>query len=149
MRHGRGAGIETGNGYLEDVPTRVLLEEARYQGARFARAEIDLVREELEEEARAFVRGAAMGAAGGTLLHASVFALATFGIALLSLWLPLWAAALIVAGALALVGVPMVAAGRARVRAVRLDRTLNEFKEGREWFRQTTHDMTVRRHARI
>lgn len=145
MRMQSRPGLRSGNGYLSEVPTRLLLEELKYQGARLARAEVEVVREEFEEEASKLARGATMVGTGGALLYASVLSLAVVGISLLALVVPLWAAALIVAGVYALVGWGVATAGRARVRAVRVESSLNEFKEDWEWFRQTTQDMRVQR----
>lgn len=138
----------SGNGYLREVPLGTLLDDLRFESARFARAEVDLVRDELEDEARGLVRGATAVGVGGALLHASVFGVGAFGIALLSLWLPVWAAALIVTGIFVLAGVSFAGAGRERIKAMNIHRTLNEIKEDREWLSRMTHDLKAQRRAR-
>lgn len=137
----------TGNGHLQEAPTRQLLEEFRFEGARFARAELDLVREELKKEARVAGKGASMAGAGGAVVYVALFCLAGTCIALLSLALPVWAAALIVTVVFGGVGAALVAAGRNRLKTVRPERTINEFKEDARWLRRTTHDIKASRHA--
>lgn len=136
-----------GNGHLKDASTRQLFEEFQFESARFARAELDLVREELKVEARVAARGAAMAGAGGAVLYVALFCLAATCIALLSLAMPVWGAALIVTAVFGLGGAALANAGKNRLKEVRPERTINEFKEDARWLRRTTHDIKASRHA--
>ena len=136
-----------GNGHFEQMPMQALLEDFRNEGARFARAEKELVREELREEAKKAGKGAGLAGAGGAVLYVALFCLAATTIALLALVLPVWAAALITTVLFAVVGAGLAAAGRKELKNVRPDRTINEFKEDARWLRQTMHAVKARRHA--
>lgn len=141
--------VETwvGNGHMAEMPTKALLDDFRSESSRFLRAEVEVIREDLQEEVRGAARGAAMAGAGGAVLYVSLFALAGTAIALLSLALPVWASALIVTGIYAIVGAALAAAGRKRLKTVRPDTTLNEFKEDARWLQRMTRDMKAQRHA--
>lgn len=137
----------TGNGHLQEASTRQLLEELRFESARFTRAELDLVRAELKEEAQAAGKGAAMAGAGGAVLYVALFCLAATCIALLALAMPVWGAALIVTALFGLVGAGLAMAGKNRLKQIRPERTINELKEDARWLRRTTHDFKASRHA--
>ncbi len=72
------------------------------------------------------------------LLHTCLLCFAAFLIGLLSLWLPIWAAALIITGVFAVVGAAFVLGGVARLKKVDLkpEETIETLKEDQEWLRK-------------
>jgi hypothetical protein len=104
------------------------------------RAEVRLARAELRQEVRTFGSSIRLLALGGLaalfalhfLLFAAVYALATF--------LQLWVAALIVAGAVALVAGVFGWLGMKRLRSVHSvpPRTASTIKESVEWIQQSS-----------
>lgn len=104
------------------------------------RSEVALAKREIAEDvgrgkgaAAALAVGCAVVLIGSHfLLWAVVYALA--------LWLPLWAAAAIVGGALLIGGAIAVSRGLSRWRAISFtpERTVATLKENAEWVRQST-----------
>lgn len=104
------------------------------------RAEVRLAKVEIREELGKAKSGAillaiggvAMALAVGFLLLAAVFALAT-------IW-PAWAAALTVAGGIAVIGGTLAALGASRIKDVHLppEKTVSSVKENIQWAKSRT-----------
>jgi len=103
------------------------------------RAEAQLAKTEIRQEAVKAIRGAVVGAIGavvglfgfGFLMLACVYSL--------SLLVPNWAAALIVGFILSAIGGVCCALGRERWQALhKPDRTIGEMKENVEWLKHPT-----------
>ena len=96
-------------------PLGDLFADLAHQTGTLVRQEVKLARVEMTEKLEVATRNAAVIAAGGALLHVAVLALATAAIALLSavFAMPLWAAALLTASTVALVGYALVRKGMA------------------------------------
>ncbi|WP_129336436.1 phage holin family protein [Cellulomonas endophytica] len=95
-----------------------LVSDLSEQGARLVRAEIDLAKAELVAKTKSLGTGAGILAAAGVVALYLVNVVLALMIIVLDEWLPLWAAALIVAGlllvvvlVLALVGIRVLKAG--------------------------------------
>ena len=100
---------------LAEQSVGALVSQASEQLSLLVRQEIALARAEMAQKAkRAAIGGGLFGGAGLTALFA-VQALTIAAVAALSLVLPLWAAALIVAGALLAVTGILAAAGRGEI----------------------------------
>lgn len=90
---------------MTDVKTRStgdasipeLINELSTQTARLVRDEVRLAQKEFQRAATRTGVGAGLAGAGGVLAFAGVLALTAAGIAALSLVLPVWAAAMVVA----------------------------------------------------
>ncbi|WP_029289907.1 phage holin family protein [Cellulomonas sp. HZM] len=99
-----------------------LFSEVAERTARLVRAEIDLAKAEISGRLQKLGTGGALIAAAAFFALYLLAAVIALAIIVLDLWLPLWAAALIVTGALlllvvvlALVGLSMVKKGRTPV----------------------------------
>jgi uncharacterized membrane protein YqjE len=102
---------------------------------QIVRAEVRLAKVELREELGKAKRGAVLMSAGGVALIASfgLFLLAAvYGLA--TIW-PAWVAALVVGGAVAVIGAGFAIAGRSQIRAVTLppEKTVATVKENFQW----------------
>jgi uncharacterized membrane protein YqjE len=104
------------------------------------RSEVRLAKFELREEAsRAKAAGVLLGAGGVTAGFAVLFLLVA-AVYALSLVVPNWAAALIVAAVLGIAAAVILSAGMQRVRRVHPapERTVETLKENVEWAKQQT-----------
>ncbi|MER5211669.1 phage holin family protein [Streptomyces sp. NPDC002838] len=93
-----------------------LVGQASEQLSRLVRQEVALAKEELAEKGRRAGRGGGLLGAAGAVGYAGLLALAATAAAALSLALPVWAAALIVAGVLFALAGLLAATGRAQLR---------------------------------
>ena len=93
-----------------------LVGQATEQLARLVRQEVALAKEELAEKGRRAGRGGGLLGAAGAVAYAGLLALAGTATAALSLALPVWASALIVAGVLFVIAGLLAAAGRSQLR---------------------------------
>jgi uncharacterized membrane protein YqjE len=103
------------------------------------RSEVRLAKTELREEAgKAKSAGILVG--GGVSAIFAVFFLLLMTVYALSRIVPDWAAALVVAGLMALVAALMLSAGRRRFKQVHPapERTVENIKENVEWVKQRT-----------
>lgn len=104
------------------------------------RDEVRLAKVEIAHELKSAARATAMLAAG------AILALFAFGMLLfaatwaLDNWLPLWAAALIVAAAVALVATVLIVVGKNRVSEInpKPEETVETMKENVQWVKQPT-----------
>ena len=93
-----------------------LVGQAGEQLSRLVRQEVALAKEELAEKGRRAGRGGGLLVAAGAVAYAGLLFLAAAATAALSLTLPVWAAALIVTGALFALAGRRAAPGRAQLR---------------------------------
>ena len=93
-----------------------LVAQATEQLSRLVRQELSLAKEELAEKGRRAGRGGGLLGAAGAFAYAGLLALAGTATAALSLTLPVWASALIVAAVLFLVAGVLAATGRSQLR---------------------------------
>ncbi|MBQ0830354.1 phage holin family protein [Streptomyces tagetis] len=93
-----------------------LVGQATEQLSRLVRQEIALARMEMAEKGRRAGRGGGMLGAAGALAYVGLIALAGAAVAALWLVLPVWAAALVVTGALFLIAGVLALVGRAQLR---------------------------------
>jgi hypothetical protein len=96
--------------------TGELVGRATEQLSRLLRQEVALAKEELTEKGRRAGRGGGLLGAAGAVAYVGLIALAGAATAALCLTLPVWAAALIVAGVLFAVAGVLAVAGRAQLR---------------------------------
>lgn len=85
-------------------------------GSSLIRQEIELAKTEMRENVSSMVRDGMGIAIGGALAFVGLLALVAAAILALALIMPAWAAALIVGGVLALIGMMMVMAGMRALR---------------------------------
>ncbi|MER5783154.1 phage holin family protein [Streptomyces mobaraensis] len=100
-----------------EEPVSALVSRASDQLAELVRAEMRLARAEMLEKGRSFGRGGGLLGGAGLVAYVAFMALAAAAVAALSLVLPVWAAALVVAGVLAVCAGMLAVAGRRRIRA--------------------------------
>lgn len=93
-----------------------LVHDATEQLSLLARQEVALAKEELAAKGRRVGRGGGLLGAAGAVAYVGVFALAGTAVAALALVLPVWAAALIVTGALFAIAGVLALTGRAQLR---------------------------------
>ncbi|QOV39146.1 phage holin family protein [Streptomyces ferrugineus] len=97
-------------------PVGELVAQAGEQLSLLVRQEVALAKEELAAKGRRAGRGGGLLGAAGAVAYAGLLFLAAAATAALSLTLSLWAAALIVTGALFAVAGLLAATGRAQLR---------------------------------
>ncbi len=131
----------------QQMPTKDLLASLFEQGKVLLKEEVRLAKEELRTEAKQV--GASAGAVGGgaVLLHTGALVFAGFLVAVLNLFLPLWAAALLVSALLIGVGAFLARGGVNKLKKTNLkpEETLQTLKEDKEWLRRTMHAGTSQR----
>jgi len=95
-----------------------LVHQATEQISQLVRQEAALAKAELTAKGKRAGRGGGLLGAAGALAYVGLFALAAAAGAALALVLPVWAAALVVAGALFLIAGLLALVGRAQLRQV-------------------------------
>jgi Flp pilus assembly protein TadB len=107
---------------------------------RIIRAEILLAKTELREEGRAAVTAGKGIAAGAICLHFGILFLLVAVVAFTSLYVPVWAAALIVAVLLMLAGWILIQSGKKRLETVEFapKRAIENIEENIRWVKQRT-----------
>ncbi|MDQ3263951.1 MAG: phage holin family protein [Myxococcota bacterium] len=134
---------------LQDAPAGELLSGMMEQGRRLMREEVRLAKAELREETREVGRDAAAIGGGGVLAHTGALVLAGAVVAVLSLLMPVWAAALITAVALLGIGGAIALSGYKKLKKVHGPReTVATLKEDQQWAKQTAHDAKLKLRAR-
>jgi len=119
-----------------------LLSELGDQARRLVRAEVDLAKSELREEATKFKASAGLLAAGGLVMLLGAIAFVCFAIAVLDTFMPLWLSALIVTVLLVGGGFLAVKAGLERMKHVhKPTRTIQTLKEDSQWASRTVQSM--------
>lgn len=101
------------------------------------RLELEAAKLDLKSEARRAAKGAAIAGAGGVALHLGALVLLFAAVWILSLWLDLWASALIVGAVVATVGAILLGAGRKQLQGLSAPtRALDETKQDVKWIRE-------------
>ncbi|MFE9168608.1 phage holin family protein [Streptomyces kebangsaanensis] len=97
-------------------PVGELVHQATEQLSQLIRQEMTLARMELAQKGRRMGRGGGLLGAAGAIGYVGLIALAGTAVAAISLALPVWAAALIVTGALFAIAGVLALTGRAQLR---------------------------------
>jgi len=115
-----------------------LLADLARQSTRLLRQEIALAKSEMTAKVAQLGIGAGELVAGALILYAGFLVLLAAAVLALILVVPPWAAALIVAGVVLLVGLGVVLKGRHDMRAETLvpGRTLRTLREDADWARE-------------
>ncbi|MEU6914208.1 phage holin family protein [Streptomyces olindensis] len=100
-----------------DEPVGELVQRATEQLSELVRGEMRLARAEMTEKGKRFGKGGGLFGGAGVLGFVTLQALAATAIAALAVPLPVWAAALIVTGVLAVATGLTALAGRKQVRS--------------------------------
>jgi hypothetical protein len=144
--------IARSNGHaLDSHSSKELVGELYDQAMRLVKDEVHLAKVEIRDEIKEAGRAGQMAGIGGYLLNGAFFVL-LFGCAfLLSVWLPLWASALIVGGICALVGGVVLSKGIHKFRhlEVKPRETLDTLKEDGQWMKSTMRDVKSRTRASV
>jgi uncharacterized membrane protein YqjE len=108
------------------------------QTSTLVREEVNLARTEMTQKAASLGKDAGMIGAGGVLALGAYFALVAALIIILDIWLPLWAAALIVAALLGVIGFVLIQQGLNAIKRVNLAprETIATLKEDAEWAKE-------------
>jgi Flp pilus assembly protein TadB len=143
---------QTGNGHVQTIseqPTTLLLKQFLDDARDLVQAEMRLAKNELREDAkRAQKAGIAIGV-GGVVLLVATFVVALALVYLLSLVVPLWAAAAIVGVAMVVAGAVLVKSGLGKLKDVKPKATLATLKEDGRWIKRTLSDIRSTRHEHI
>jgi Na+/glutamate symporter len=104
------------------------------------RSEIRMARTEMTDRAKKFSRAAVVLAAGVVLLAVAGALIIATATAALAVAIPVWAACLVMAVLLAIIGGGMAAAGRTRIRRANMKpvQTINSLREDVEWLKRQT-----------
>ena len=128
--------MESHEPQLEERPVPELLRQLSDQTTTLVRQEIELAKAEMAEKGRTAAPGLGMFGGAGIVALCAAGALAAFLVLLFSLFLPDWAAALIVGAALAAVAYVLVRQGKERVAEAGKpvpEQTIETVKEDVEW----------------
>lgn len=119
----------------EDRPLTALFGDLASETAALIRKEAELAKAEMSEKASQAMRGAISLAAGGAIALIGLVFLLWAAVYALALWLPTWAAALIVGLVVAIVGLVMLQSGRSKLSAENLQpkRTIETLKDDSRW----------------
>jgi VIT1/CCC1 family predicted Fe2+/Mn2+ transporter len=126
---------ETGN-ELRERPIGEVAKDLTSDLSLLVRQELELARAELEQKGRVAASGAGMFAGAGAFALCAAGALTAFLVLVCSLFLPDWAAALVVGVVLAAVAFVLIRQGRERVAAAGKlvpEQTIETVKEDVEW----------------
>jgi uncharacterized membrane protein YqjE len=107
------------------------------------RQEMALARAEMRENVKSAARGVVAVAVGGVLAAVGLLTLTAFAVILLGITLEsYWLAALIIGGALLIVGAILVWSNLSALRGDELkpEQTIDSLKENREWLQQEIRD---------
>lgn len=137
------AATQDGQAQRERVETRgrpataSLVRDLVDESSALMHAEIALARSEMQESLTTMQRGAMAMGAGGIVLFVGTLALTAAAILALSLVWPAWLAALVVGGAVALIGAILLGMGRRKVKPDELkpDRTMHSLRETQRFAR--------------
>jgi uncharacterized membrane protein YqjE len=127
---------DTQNEGLRDRPIGEVAKELTSDLSLLVRQEIELAKAEMAEKGRTAAPGLGMFGGAGIVALCAAGALTAFLVLVVSLFLPEWAAALIVGAALAAIAYVLVAQGKERVAAVGNplpEQTIETVKEDVEW----------------
>jgi uncharacterized membrane protein YqjE len=102
------------------------------------RSEVRLARVEIREETSKTMRAGAMLGAGAVMALFAAGFLLTCIAQFLSLYMPDWAAALVVAVAMGVPGAVLIMKGRERLRVPMPEKTIENVKENVEWMKNQT-----------
>jgi low affinity Fe/Cu permease len=104
------------------------------------RSEIRMARTEMADRVRKFSKAAVVLAAGVVLLAVAGGLIVATATAALAIAIPVWAACLLMAVLLGIVGGGMTAAGRGRIRRANMKpvQTINSLREDVEWLKRQT-----------
>jgi len=131
---------------LKDRPVAELLRQLSQETATLVRQELDLAKAEIAEKGRTAGLGAGLFGAAGVLGLAALGAFTAFLILLISLFLPAWASALIVAVVYGSIAAFLGLRGRDKVKQatpVVPEQTIETVKEDVQWAKtQTRSDRT-------
>lgn len=117
-----------------------LFAELSRETSSLVRQEVDLAKTEITQKARDVGKDAGFMAAGGVVAHGGFLVLLAAFVFLLDVWLPLWAAALIVAVLVLGVGAFLVMRGRERLAKTDMapSQTIETLKEDVRWAKEQT-----------
>jgi hypothetical protein len=104
------------------------------------RQEVDLAKAEMAQKAREVGKDAGYMAAGGVIAHGGFLVLLATFVLILGIWLPMWAAALIVAVVVLVVGGLLAWQGKNRLAQTDIAPTqsINSIKEDVRWAKEQT-----------
>jgi uncharacterized membrane protein YqjE len=117
-----------------------LLGELASQSAGLVRDEVALAKQEIQEKLSQFQSALLILAAGVFLSGLALFALSAAAILALAVWVGAWQAALIVGGALAVVGgiIALMGIKRLKQTSLKPEQTLETLEEDKEWLKEIT-----------
>jgi hypothetical protein len=117
-----------------------LIGDLANQSASLVRDEIALAKQEIQEKLLGFRAPLVVIALGAILTVIATLALSTALIAGLSLYLPVWQAALLVGGVFALIAGITLATGISHLKGVNLKptKTLKTLEEDKQWLKEIT-----------
>ncbi len=104
------------------------------------RSELQLARTEVADKGKRVGKAAGMLAAGGAIAAVAALLIVVACVAALSLVMPVWAASLIMAVLLGVVGGGMMMVGRQRMKQTSMvpERTISSLKEDVQWLKHPT-----------
>lgn len=129
-RRGNGHVLRGERAQIPDLLSR-FIEESR----AMVLLEVKLAKKEMSEKISEVQRGTTSIATGALVLYAGLLGLMFAGIAALALIWPWWLSALVVGGAVAIIGAIMLAVGRSKFKKQNLDltQTRESLREGKQW----------------
>lgn len=134
------------NGQLQSRPTKELISQLTHEASVLMKEQVHLAKLEIRDEMRQVVGAAKPMAIGGYLVNGAFFVLLFALVFLLSLALPLWASALIVAAVVGGIGAALLRSGARAWKQTSLTpaETVATLKEDRRWLSETMHDVKSR-----